>query len=83
MAKLERSIMINAPIDKVFSYLTKPENRTEWLPGAIDVRNVTGQGLGQRWGYIYKIAGRHLKGEIEVIDYIPNQRAMSIRALVV
>jgi coenzyme Q-binding protein COQ10 len=74
MAKLERSIIINAPVDKVFSYLTEPENRTEWLPGTTDVRNVTGHGLGQQWGYTYKIAGRYLKGKIEVTDYITNQR---------
>jgi len=74
MAKLERTVKIKAPADKVFSYLTKPENRIKWLPGTTDVRNIMGEGLGQRWDYTYRVGGRNLKGTIEVIDFIPGKR---------
>ena len=74
MAKVERSTTINAQIEKVFSYITNPSNDPEWQPGAIEVRDITGQGVGQRYGWTYKIMGISLKGASEVIEYIPNQR---------
>ncbi len=80
MAKVERSITINAPVDKVFAYISDPANQLEWLPSITDVRDVTGQGVGRRWGWTYKMIGLSFRGEDEVIEYIPNQRGMSIRA---
>ena len=74
MAKVERSITINAPVKKVFAYITDPANRMEWLPSTTDVRDITGLGVGQRWGYTYKMAGISLKGENEVIEFTSNQR---------
>jgi len=74
MEKVERSITINAPVDKVFAYITDPKNEMEWLPGNTDVRDITGQGVGQRWGYTYKMMGVPFKGEDEVLEYTPNQR---------
>ena len=74
MAKVEQSIIINAPVEKVFAYITDPANEMEWLPGNTDVRDITGQGVGQRWGYTYKMMGLPFKGEDEVLEYTPNQR---------
>lgn len=73
MAKVQRSVTINAPVEKVFSYITNPSNDPEWQAGAIEVREVTGQGVGQRYGWTYKIMGISFKGESEVIEYVPNQ----------
>jgi len=74
MAKVERSITINAPVEKVFSYITDPSKEPEWQSGAIEVRDIRGQGVGQRYGWTYKIMGISFKGETEVTEYIPNQR---------
>ena len=74
MAKVERSIIINAPVEKVFSYISDPNSELESMPSITDIRDITGQGVGQRWGWSYKMAGVSLKGESEVIEYIPNQR---------
>lgn len=74
MAKVERSITINTPVKKVFAYITDPANRMEWLPSTTDVRDVTGLGVRQRWGYTYKMAGISLKGENEVTEFTSNQR---------
>ncbi len=74
MAKVERSIIINAPVDKVFSYITDPANEMEWLPSITDIRDITGQGVGKRYGFTYKMFGLPLKGQSEVLEYTPNQR---------
>lgn len=74
MAKVGRSVTINASVDKVFAYITDPANEMEWFPSITDIRDIKGQGVGQKYGYTFKMAGLPLKGESEVIEYIPNQR---------
>jgi len=73
MAKVERSFKINAPVEKVFSYVTDPRNELEYIPSITDIRDITGQGVGQRFGWTYKMMGIPLKGKDEVTEYVPNQ----------
>lgn len=74
MAKVERSMTVNADVDKVFAYISNPENEMEWFTSISDVRNITGKGVGQRYGFTYKMSGLPLKGESEVKEYVPNQK---------
>jgi carbon monoxide dehydrogenase subunit G len=74
MAKVERTITINAPIEKVFAYVTDPTNELEFVPGITDVRNVKGEGLGQTADWTYKMLGIPLSGKSEVLEYKPNER---------
>ena len=74
MAKIQRSIIINAPPEKVFAYLQDPMNVPEWLPGMIEVRNITGSDVGQRYEWTYKMLGIHFNGESEVTEIIQNER---------
>ena len=74
MAKIERTITINAPVEKVFSYINNPTNEIEFTPGVTDVRDIIGQGLGQRYGWTYKMMGVPLKGDALVVEYSLNQR---------
>ncbi len=74
MAKLQKSVTIKAPVEKVFSYVGEPLNQLEWLPGITEVRDVTGQGMGRHWSWTYKMAGLSFKGESEVTEEVLNQR---------
>ena len=74
MARIERSITINAPVEKVFTYITDPKNELETVPGITDIRDIKGQGVGQRYSWTYKMMGISLKGKSEVIEYEPNER---------
>ena len=74
MAKVEQSITINVPVEKVFSYTSDPINQLEWLPSITDVRDVTGEGVGKRFSWTYKMMGMSFKGESEFAEYIPNER---------
>ncbi len=74
MAKIEQSITINAPVEKVFSYVGDPMNQLEWLPSITDVRDIVGEGVGQKSGWTYKMMGISFKGENEVVESVPNQR---------
>ena len=74
MAKLEKSVTINTPVGKVFSYITNPMNQLEYTPGMTEVRDIVGNGVGQRFRWTYKMMGIPLKGESEVTEYVANQR---------
>lgn len=74
MAKVRRIITVNAPVEKVFAYITNPANELEWFTGICDIRGITGNGVGQRYEFTYRMAGLPLEGESEVVEYIPNRR---------
>ncbi len=74
MARVERSITINAPVEKVFTYITDPKNELEIVPSITDIRDIRGQGVGQRYSWTYKMMGISLKGKSEVIEYESNER---------
>ena len=73
MATVERSVTINAPVEKIFSYISNPRNELEWLPSVIDVRHIVGKGVGQRFSWTYKMIGIPFNGETSVAEYIPNE----------
>ena len=77
MAKVERSITINAPVEKVFDYLDDPMTQLEWVPSSIEVKDVSGSGVGKHFKWTYKMAGILLKGETTTIEYIPNERIVT------
>ena len=74
MAKVERNVTINAPVDKVFTYITNPNNQLEWLPGMTEVRDITGEGVDRKFGFTYKMMGIPFKGESQIEEYVPNER---------
>jgi uncharacterized protein YndB with AHSA1/START domain len=74
MAIFEKNITIKAPVEKVFDYITNPVNRVEWIRRVTDVRNITGEGKDQKWDYTYKMPGKIINGQVEVTEYIQNQR---------
>jgi len=74
MAKVERSITINAPVGQVFAYIEDPMNNMDWVPSVIEIKDVTGSGVGQHWRWTYKMFGVRLGGESTVTEHIPNER---------
>ena len=74
MASITRSISINAPLEKVFSYITNPVNRVDWIPDVTSIHNIIGQGKGQKWDYTLKLHGLPIKGKVEVTEFIQNKR---------
>ncbi len=63
MEKIERSISINIPVEKVFSYMNHPINQLEWLPGFVDINDIKGEGVGRTCSWTYKVMGIPFKGK--------------------
>ena len=79
MAKLESSISINAPVEKVFAYGTKPENLPEFWPSLLEVSNVKElPNGGYSYDFVYKMVGMRLTGFSEDIEVVPNERSVSL-----
>jgi len=74
MAKIERSIIINAPVEKVFDYISDPANLMEWHPSTLDVRDITGKGESQRFIWKYKMWGLNLEGKAQVTTSTVNTK---------
>jgi len=77
MATVEKCVRIDAPVEDVFAYLRDPMSNVEWLPGMMEVTEVSGQGVGARFRWVYKMAGILLKGESTVLEFVPNERFVS------
>ncbi|UCD68133.1 MAG: SRPBCC family protein [Betaproteobacteria bacterium] len=79
MAKIERTIAINAPVEQVFTYIAEPNSMLEYLPEMMEVRevNLTEQGVGSRYRWTYKLAGIRFEGESVVTEFVPNRRRVS------
>ena len=74
MARVERSIVIEAPVEKVFAYVEDPMNQLEYLPSIVEVKDVTGQGVGAHYRWAYKMTGLRFEGESTMTEYTPNER---------
>ena len=72
MAKITKSIIINAPVEKVFEYLNDPMNMLEWHPSVIGIRDVTGRGENQKWTWDYQLMGFTFTGEVQVVSSVVN-----------
>ncbi len=79
MAKIDRTITINAPVEKVFQYLDEPTNLPEIWPSMIEVKDVkrTPQRLGDSFHWVYKMAGMRFEGDSKTQEHIPNKRIVT------
>jgi ribosome-associated toxin RatA of RatAB toxin-antitoxin module len=79
MPKIEKSTTINAPVKKVFEYVSNAELMPEWLPGMVEVKNVnsTEEGVGSTYKWIYKMAGIRFEGESISEEYMPEKKMVT------
>jgi len=78
MAKVEKTVTINATAEKIFNYISNPASLPEFWPSLIEVRDVKplpNGGNTNRW--VYKMAGMRFEGTSEDVERVPNQRLVS------
>lgn len=79
MAKLTKSITINAPADKIFEFVKEPTNLPKFWPSMVEVGDVKRSGdQVQSFHFVYKMAGLKVDGDTEVKETIPNQKTVSV-----
>ena len=79
MATIKKSIKINAPVEKVFEYASKPEILPEIWPSMVEVKNIKDlPNGGHSFDWVYKMAGMRLNGSSEDTEVVPNERTVSL-----
>ena len=77
MAKLTKSITIDAPVEKVFGYVSDSTNLPEIWPSLMEMKDVKHLPDGRTTdSWIYKMAGMHLKGTTTT-EYVENKSIIS------
>jgi uncharacterized membrane protein len=78
MAKITRSITIHAPVEKVYAFMTDPNNLPQIWPSMIEVKDVQPSPAGgYNFAWAYKMAGMRFEGASETTESIPNQRTVT------
>jgi hypothetical protein len=75
MIKVEKSIVINKPVEEVFDYLVAEGNGTTWQIGVADVidegpRNT----VGSKYTEVRKFMGQEMRSTVELTEFVPNSR---------
>lgn len=67
---VERTFMVNRPIEEVFDYLSDFENTNEWDPGTVETKRVSGDGgLGTTYSNISTFVGRKVDLEYTTVGH--------------
>jgi uncharacterized protein YndB with AHSA1/START domain len=78
VAKVEKTITIDAPVEKVFAYVDDPANLVEVWTSLVEVKDVERlPGGGSKFGWVYKMAGVRFDGVAEAVEYVPNRHIVS------
>ena len=78
MPRIERSILINAPVNEVFAYIADPTNSPSWIPGMVSVRDVAGVDVGKTFSWTYKMAGISFGGGSTIMECISNEKIVVV-----
>lgn len=74
MPIIDKEIFVNAPLEKIFSYVSKPSNLPQIWPSLIEIKNeklLPNGGYSANWKY--KMAGTCINGKSECIEVAPNK----------
>ena len=73
MPRVDNEVIIHAPVEKIFRYISQPSNLQQIWPSLVEIKNqklLPNGGYSFQW--TYKMSGIHFKGTGECIDIIPN-----------
>jgi uncharacterized protein YndB with AHSA1/START domain len=78
--KLERTVTVKKPLERVFAYLSDFTTTTEWDPSTVATVRTTGDGaVGTEYQNTSTFAGRQTQLTYVVQDLVPNKR-IALRA---
>jgi uncharacterized membrane protein len=74
MFEVKKSILIDAPIEKVFGFMEDPINWPEIWPSMIEVSNVKKNDKGlNSFDWVYKMGGMKFDGHSDIIEFTQNK----------
>lgn len=74
MVTIERSVLVEAPPEKVYEYLDDPAHLPEIWPSMVEVSDVADlPNGGHSYHWVYKMAGVRFEGESETVEIEPEK----------
>lgn len=78
MAKITKTIEIDAPVERVFELMANPNNLPEVWPSMVEVSNVRCEPDGSHsFDWVYKMAGMRFEGHADSTEAEKNRRVVS------
>jgi uncharacterized membrane protein len=77
MTKIERSIVIDRPIDEVFEFTHDPANDALWQTTLVESKLLTDgpMRVGSQWREVRRFLGKRVETVMELTEYEPNTRS--------
>lgn len=78
MTSQTKSVVVHAPVGKVYTYLDDPTHMPEFWPSLVEIKDVHSLphgGHSNRW--VYKMAGVRLEGTSEDVEHVTNERLVA------
>jgi len=75
MIQIQESIFIRQPVERVFGYVTDPDNNAIWQSGILETA-VTSRGafgIGSTYSCVNRFLGIRFESAGEIIEYEPNR----------
>jgi uncharacterized membrane protein len=74
MARVDKEVWIEAPLDKIFDYVSYPNNMPEFWPSLVEITDLqTLRNGGYRARWVYKMLGLRFEGKAEYTRVAPNE----------
>ena len=75
MPEATHAVTIRRPVEAVFAFVADGENGPQWRPGVVDIRRVSGDGVGTRYAQGVKGPfGRRIAADYEITVFELNRR---------
>jgi uncharacterized protein YndB with AHSA1/START domain len=75
MAQASYSVTIRKPVEEVFAFVADGEKCPQWRPGVLDIKRVSGDGVGTRYAQGVKgPMNRRIAADYEITVFEPNRR---------
>lgn len=76
MAKITRKISINSPVEKVYGFVTNPDNWTKYVASLTNIRDISSHDLepGTTFSWEYRMFGVTFGGKGKITENVKNTR---------
>jgi uncharacterized protein YndB with AHSA1/START domain len=75
MPDAKYSVTVHRPVETVFAFVSDGEKCPQWRPGVIDIKRVSGDGVGTRYDQgVRGPMGRRIAADYEITVFEPGRR---------
>lgn len=76
MINLDLGVLIDKPVQEVFTFITNPANMSKWNTAVVSLEQITpgAVGVGTKFKSVGEMLGRRIAGEMQVMAFEPNTK---------